>query len=143
MSEKNEEDLEILASGRFVNSYRSASPSLQNCAERAIRNFRNWYVFDKRTLLKKKPYQKVRGLKGERVLEIDISPGDRLLAIYESGCLKMLDMGKHEIVGQYTANMVATDKRTLEPAPDQFLNIEPSRIFIDGPDFLVTPKYQE
>ena len=125
--------MKLYMSNRFLKEYESASLKLKDAAEGAIHDFVRLYRSEPKTFLQFRP----RLATMRDVLEFDITDGDRLLAHYRDGCLIMLNMGGHEIVGRYTKNMHRYDLRKPMPAP-RFFWPEHAGFFRRNPD-LTTP----
>jgi hypothetical protein len=93
------------ASERFLDEYRAASPPLQALAEREIhflqrrvRSHRNWLS----------NYDRVAGLRGHVVIEVEVGSGPRILAHFGDRRVTLMAFGDHGVVGRYVRG------RTLE-----------------------------
>jgi hypothetical protein len=98
----------IHMSQRFQRAYGKASYELKKQAEGTVHDLVRAYRSDPETLLHR--YDTVVGLQ-ERVMEIDIGGGERLLAHYNDDGLFLIDMGGHETPGRYDDQKARHDLR--------------------------------
>jgi hypothetical protein len=132
--------VQIFASERFLKNYHRASVPLQGLAEGAIHDFVARQCSEPKIFLQK--YDRLAHL-SVPVLEVDLSGGPRLLAYYNDDTLTLLDMGGHEVVGQYDSNKLVHDIVNSQPIPDQFWPHNPSKFFSPNPDDVPYRKYPD
>jgi hypothetical protein len=106
----------LRAANRFLRSYEK-NTVLQAAIEGATRDLVRMARSQPKNWLSK--YDKVSGLR-HRVLKIDVSGKDRLLAFYDAGCLTLLDVGDRKIVGEYRDAMLPRDLAGSNEAPCHF-----------------------
>lgn len=132
--------MQIKNSDRFYKNYSKASLPLQGLAEGAIHDFVNRQRSEPKTFLHH--YDQLVNLPGP-VREIEISGGHRILALYSEGCLLLLDMGGHEIVGEYDINKLRNDLQKNKQAPPQFWPENRSKFLIPTSPDIPYKKYSD
>lgn len=111
-------DPKILTSRRFQKAYRKANVGLQGVIEGAVHDMVNRIRADKNTFSMQ--YARVQSLKRSDVLEVDVSGSHRMLAIWESELLRLLDVGGHEVVKLYDDGKLSIDSHQKYYAPRTF-----------------------
>lgn len=105
------------ATTRFVRDYDRAQPLLKSCAAGALAELRR--AFEARPDLALRQYRPVQGI-APAVIEIGISGAARMLAHWNGGCLYLLAVGGHEIVGHYqSTGRVAQEILHCKPMPER------------------------
>lgn len=132
--------LPIQSSKRFDDNYYSASLPLQRLAEGAIADLLALHRSDPRKVLHR--YDKLEQC-SNRILEVDISGGCRLLAQYSNGRLSLLDVGGHDVVRRYNDLKCIQDQLTLGDPPSRFNFGKRTKTFQRHPDRNVGITYNE
>jgi DNA replication protein DnaC len=132
--------IDIQASERFLKHYRDASLGLKKLAVAKIHDFVRLYQSDIRIVSTQ--YDQLEHC-NERIVEIPISGGCRLLAHYSQSGLLMCDIGAHEVVPRYSDQKYKTDARTAKEAPPEFFPNNRTSFFHRNPDPNITTKYHE
>ena len=107
---------EITMSRRFDKAYRKCSARLQGLVEGAVHDVVN----NIRSSPSQASQHYDRHAKIAGVLEIDVSGACRMLAIWENGCLHLLDVGGHEVVPRYDKGKFFVDSRDRRDVPAVF-----------------------
>jgi hypothetical protein len=133
--------LQLNVSQRFIKKYMKASVSLQDFSEGCVHDFVRRYRSNPKTVSQN--YDRLAGFGHNRVLELDITGSHRMLARYTENQLFLLDMGGHEVVGEYSVKKYNTDISSPELAPKQFWPENRSDLFLSLPDPSTILNYQE
>src|SRR4051794_3759009 len=112
-------DLKWRAARGFLRDYRRASPPLQGLAEREVQHMQavaasrvDW----------PSEWAHVRGIPGQKVLELELGGGPRLLAHVGPGTVTLLTMGDHEVTGRYASRgTLRGDLARTEALPPAFV----------------------
>jgi hypothetical protein len=114
----NELELTLATSRRFKKAYRRSSVGLRGVIAGCVRDALSLARAEPKTFAHH--YDRVAHLRKQRVLELKVSGGNRLLAHWSNGCLKLLDVGGHDIVTSYTSDKLIIDQAGTEAPPDEF-----------------------
>lgn len=109
------EPLTITVASTFLRDYRKAGVPLQSLAEGAVHDLLRLAQSD--PVGWRRRYDRVAGL-DQRVLEIDLAGGPRMLAI-DRGEIVLWRMGDHSIVDKVVRDRPPIPEQT-QPLPDQF-----------------------
>ena len=109
---------EILMSFRFKKNYKKANAALQGLIEGAVKDLIRRIRSDKTSFMRQ--YDRIRGLTRTDVLEIDVSGANRLIALWDAGCVRLLDVGGHEIPSRYNDGKLILDIKQDNKAPEVF-----------------------
>lgn len=132
--------LDILVSERFLKNYRRSNVNLQKLTEGAVHDLVNLYKSDSRIVSNN--YDKLAHCKA-RIIEIDISGANRLLADYSENRITLLNMGDHDVPKRYTDHECQFDLMHAQKAPAQFYPEQKTNFFSNCPDKTVYRKYQD
>ncbi|MBK8464928.1 MAG: hypothetical protein IPL32_03780 [Chloracidobacterium sp.] len=132
--------LTIQSSRRFDDNYYSASLPLQRLAEGAIADLLALHRSDPRKVLHR--YGKLEQCQN-RLVEVDISGGCRLVAQYSNERLSLLDVGGHDVVRRYSDLTYMLDQLTLGDPPSRFYFGKRTKTFQRHPDRNVEITYNE
>lgn len=102
----------IETSKRFRKAHACLSVGLQGLIEGCVRDAVNRIRAEPQTFIRH--YDRVAGLRGATVLELKVSGAHRLLAHWDDGCLKLLHVGDHNVVGGYTSEKFYLDRLQRE-----------------------------
>jgi hypothetical protein len=120
-----------------LNAYQGTVAAYQARVEGEVHDFVRSYRSDPRTALH--GFDRVAHLRPATVYELEVTSGDRLLAIWEEQSLILADLGDHNTTARYSKIAYLVDSIANEPAPARFWpDTEVPRLFADRPDETVT-----
>lgn len=126
---------DVYCTPRFVRSYHRASPVLKRMAEGATHDAVRACRSDVTTWLRR--YDRIAGVTSQRLIEIDIGGGPRMIAEWTSPRLTLVDMGDHEVVPRIRLADLDRDLADAAPAPPVFDPNTPADFFSRVPDAYV------
>ena len=108
----------IEVSKRFNKAYSRSSACLKALIQGCVHDAVNLIRAEPQTFMHR--YDRVAKLPKEGVLELKVSGAHRLLAEFDEGCLRLLSVGDHDVVEEYTKAKLYMDRLQHEPAHDRF-----------------------
>lgn len=120
----------IKTSKRWRKSYSAASLRFQANIEGAVQDLVRLIRSDPSAV--KRQYGRVKGLSSSDVLEVKISGGDRMCALYEGGQVTLLAVGKHVLPDEYNNAQFKRDRGSATAAAIQKLWPETTGFFLEA-----------